>query len=98
MNFILTDQVATEDGIGIATEFQRYAREGDADHVKVLFPDHREAVYPLSRVEKFEGCEHQCTSNCRREGCNCACGEFHEDLSEIVNESNRQIYEDKVAE
>ncbi len=22
-------------------------------------------------------CDHQCTSNCRREGCNCACGEYH---------------------
>ncbi len=22
-------------------------------------------------------CEHQCTSNCRREGCNCACGNTH---------------------
>lgn len=23
-------------------------------------------------------CNHQCSGNCRREGCNCACGEFHE--------------------
>ena len=22
-------------------------------------------------------CSHQCRSNCRKEGCNCACGEFH---------------------
>lgn len=22
-------------------------------------------------------CDHVCTSNCRREGCNCECGEFH---------------------
>ena len=22
-------------------------------------------------------CDHDCTSNCRREGCNCACGEWH---------------------
>lgn len=22
-------------------------------------------------------CEHICSSNCRREGCNCECGEFH---------------------
>ena len=22
-------------------------------------------------------CEHQCSSNCRREGCNCECGEYH---------------------
>ena len=23
-------------------------------------------------------CSHVCTSNCRRAGCNCECGEFHE--------------------
>lgn len=22
-------------------------------------------------------CDHECTSNCRREGCNCECGEYH---------------------
>ena len=22
-------------------------------------------------------CEHVCSGNCRREGCNCECGEFH---------------------
>ena len=22
-------------------------------------------------------CEHECTSRCRREGCNCSCGERH---------------------
>ncbi len=27
-------------------------------------------------VETLE-CEHQCTSNCRRVGCNCNCGEYH---------------------
>ena len=25
-------------------------------------------------------CDHQCTSNCRREGCNCRCGEYHGDF------------------
>lgn len=23
-------------------------------------------------------CDHECSSNCRREGCNCRCGEYHE--------------------
>ena len=27
-------------------------------------------------IESLE-CTHQCSSNCRREGCKCACGEFH---------------------
>jgi len=26
-------------------------------------------------------CEHQCSGNCRREGCNCLCGEYHEEQS-----------------
>lgn len=29
-----------------------------------------------SFVEALE-CDHQCSSNCRRNGCNCACGEYH---------------------
>ena len=36
---------------------------------------------PLNRVKVegyVEGCSHECTSNCRREGCNCECGEYHE--------------------
>jgi hypothetical protein len=31
----------------------------------------------LEYIEPLDKCEHQCTSNCRREGCNCECGEFH---------------------
>jgi len=27
-------------------------------------------------IEAIE-CEHECSSNCRREGCNCACGNSH---------------------
>lgn len=27
-------------------------------------------------------CDHNCTSNCRREGCNCLCGEFHDSATE----------------
>lgn len=22
-------------------------------------------------------CKHECSSNCRKEGCNCSCGEYH---------------------
>ena len=29
-----------------------------------------------SFVEALE-CDHECSSNCRREGCNCNCGEWH---------------------
>lgn len=26
-------------------------------------------------------CDHMCTSDCRREGCNCLCGEFHDSMT-----------------
>jgi len=32
-------------------------------------------------VEDIKDCEHMCTSNCRREGCNCKCGEYHLELT-----------------
>lgn len=28
-------------------------------------------------------CEHQCTSNCRRIGCNCECGDYHIEVCEM---------------
>lgn len=31
----------------------------------------------------LEKCDHVCSSNCRHEGCNCGCGEFHDDTAEI---------------
>lgn len=39
-----------------------------------------------SHPENFESadfCDHICTSNCRREGCNCDCGEYHQDEEEL---------------
>ena len=32
----------------------------------------------------MENCEHICSGNCRRVGCNCLCGEWHEE--KIKNE------------
>ncbi len=33
-------------------------------------------------------CDHSCTSDCRREGCNCPCGEFHDSATaEEIQES-----------
>jgi hypothetical protein len=29
-------------------------------------------------------CDHECSSNCRREGCNCDCGEYHLSLEEAI--------------
>ena len=31
----------------------------------------------LQALENTLNCEHECTSECRRSGCNCDCGEFH---------------------
>ena len=46
-------------------------------------------------------CNHQCTSNCRREGCNCLCGEYHgqldlEEYKEIVSDLNAELPEGEV--
>jgi hypothetical protein len=30
------------------------------------------------------GCEHVCLGNCRRVGCNCQCGEFHQESSTLT--------------
>ena len=35
-------------------------------------------------------CDHMCTSNCRREGCNCGCGEYHGN-SEVEAETKDYI-------
>ena len=34
----------------------------------------------MGMLESFAealNCTHECSSNCRRNGCNCQCGEFH---------------------
>ena len=31
-------------------------------------------------------CNHECTSNCRRSGCNCQCGEYHADCEGCEDE------------
>jgi hypothetical protein len=28
-------------------------------------------------MNQLQDCDHQCSSNCRRNGCNCDCGEWH---------------------
>lgn len=45
------------------------------------FRDMKMSQYDLASmlngfVETLD-CEHQCTSECRRSGCNCDCGEYH---------------------
>lgn len=48
-------------------------------------------------------CFHECVSDCRREGCNCACGEFHcvpteecrDPQEECPNHENLRDYADE---
>lgn len=40
----------------------------------------------------MEYCEHLCSGNCRRNGCNCNCGEFHLATKE---EQEKQFNEDR---
>ena len=52
-------------------------------------------------VQNFkEKCDHICTSDCRRKGCNCSCGEFHDDGEDLVKEIMVEIKDwlNKIAE
>lgn len=31
----------------------------------------------INKESEVDICNHVCSSNCRREGCNCLCGEYH---------------------
>ena len=39
-------------------------------------------------------CHHVCTSNCRRVGCNCECGEWHEAPESYDKEEYRMLVQD----
>mgnify|MGYP001616135655 CR=1 FL=1 len=49
-------------------------------------------------VEEKEECFHQCSGNCRRVGCNCACGEFHEVSMEQSRQDDIQENTDSMEE
>lgn len=34
--------------------------------------------------EPLVECHHQCSGNCRRVGCNCSCGEYHDEKAEQI--------------
>jgi hypothetical protein len=62
-----------------------------------------ERVKPMTTKNLTQGtkythpnCNHQCTSNCRRNGCNCFCGEYHgqlteEEYKEVVSDLNAEL-------
>ena len=46
---------------------------------------------------KNPNCDHQCSGNCRRNGCNCNCGEYHlndEEVAELTEDKRREEAED----
>ncbi len=34
-------------------------------------------------VKDVRECDHMCSGNCRRVGCNCACGEWHKEIDKV---------------
>ena len=38
-------------------------------------------------IQDIKDCDHMCTSDCRRDGCNCACGEWHNE--ELIDKLNK---------
>ena len=43
-------------------------------------------------------CDHSCTSECRRSGCNCLCGEFHDSMTqdEVLEAVKGDLWETRV--
>lgn len=39
----------------------------------------REEILANKEAEASDRCDHACTSMCRHNGCNCDCGEWHDD-------------------
>lgn len=58
-------------------------READDEVVEMIAPSVEIAVEKLyqwerhTRKQTHQYCEHICSSDCRRDGCDCACGEYH---------------------
>lgn len=56
--------------------------EGNEVDREVIIKDNEYNPHILEIIEDMQdtltgrNCEHQCTSNCRREGCNCQCGNY----------------------
>jgi hypothetical protein len=49
-------------------------------------------LFETLRESVGDQCSHICTGNCRREGCNCICGEWHSDeLNETKQELNDEL-------
>jgi hypothetical protein len=57
-----------------------------------------EARKKQERIAEYRhpSCDHDCTGNCRREGCNCECGEYCskmtlEEYEEAVSDLNAEL-------
>lgn len=65
---------------------REFAKNSDKDEEYLL--DHR-----ASQGDTPENCNHICTSECRRSGCNCACGEYHMTEEERKEQERDAEYE-----
>jgi hypothetical protein len=45
-------------------------------------------------MNKVIACEHVCSGDCRREGCNCQCGEFHQEAVTLTVQHLSSDYND----
>lgn len=45
----------------------------------------------MTEYKYAAGCEHVCSGNCRRVGCNCECGEFHGYYEEDEQDAQRGL-------
>lgn len=50
----------------------------DETLLEVVAPTFEILSEKVGAWERANKCEHICSGNCRKEGCNCACGEFHD--------------------
>lgn len=57
--------VPTAEGIDAVINYQK-------DTMQMIL----DSICPPKKVEE-DKCYHQCSGNCRRVGCNCSCGEWH---------------------
>lgn len=53
---------------------------GESDTISDFCSYHGEEEEGTNEVRAIQNCQHMCSSNCRREGCNCGCGEWHATL------------------
>ena len=73
MNFA-KKQIAS---VNIMTKFMNQDKIKEEVENKIKTDYRNGEIDEAKEKERFDDCDHQCSGNCRREGCNCDCGEWH---------------------